>query len=231
MEQILFSCHNAHSLLTEPKLKSDKESGKLSETTKSMVEAMWLKDKFGYKEPVFSDEMMKGNLCEQDSMKLVQEVLGGEFRARFNKQLHDDYFKGTPDIVLQKQDYVEDIKTSFNLRTFFNAVLTPEYKTQGHPYMKFAGKSKYRLIYCLVPTPDELIVKQQTRLFYQFGQESDNPDYIEASMQVKKNNDLILSIPKEKRVKVFEFEYEPDLMTRLRSQADKARIYYNSLSL
>lgn len=231
MDKLLFRCHNAGNLLTEPKLKSDKEAGKLSETAKSLVEAMWLKNNFGYEERVFTDDMLKGLLCEQDSMQLVQEVLKGEFRTRYNELITNDYLAGTPDIVLKKEDVVEDIKTSSNLRTFFEAEPTKLYTTQAQCYMALTGKKHYRLIYCLVKTPSEIMTNELKKIWYRFNCDEENEDYIKAAMQLEHNNNLIDKIPKEKRIKVFEFDYDAKLIKTLYEKIEKAREYYNTLSL
>lgn len=231
MDKLLFRCHSAGNLLTEPKLKSDKEAGKLSETAKSLVEAMWLKNQFGYEEKVFTDDMLKGLLCEQDSMQLVQDVLKGEFRTRYNQVISNNYIIGTPDIVLQKEDVVEDIKTSSNLRTFFEAEPTKLYITQAQCYMALTGKKNYRLIYCLVKTPPEIMTNELKKVWYRFNCDEENPDYVKAAMQLEHNNNLIGNIPKEKRIKVFEFSYDENLIQSLYAKIEKAREYYNTLSL
>lgn len=228
---IAFRASECFALLTEPRAKKDKEAGLLSETAKTFVRNIWLQNEFGYKENIQTDDMLKGLLCEQDSMQLVQDVLGGEFRSRYNVRLHKDLFCGTPDIVLAKEDAVEDIKTSANLRTFMDAELTDKYHCQGQVYMHLTGKKHFRLIYCLVKTPDELITKEKTKWFYKFNQEADNKDYIEIAMQIDHNNNLIDKLAKEKRVKVFEFAYDEAFIEKLTQQAKKAINYYKTLSL
>ena len=143
--------------MTEPKLKADKEAGNLSETAKSYLRDLWLQDTYGYKEPSTpSVEMLKGLMCEADSMSLVQEVLGGSFRVKNLETFKADALAGTPDCILP--DAVEDIKTSWSLRTFYEADgSNSAYFWQAVGYMMLTGKTAYRLIYCLVPTPDELI--------------------------------------------------------------------------
>jgi hypothetical protein len=227
--KILFRSSSVGSLLTEPKLKADKEAGKLSDTTKTLVEDLWLYNTYGFRESIKNDYMDKGNTCEQDSMELVQEVLGGQFRSRFAKKLENDYIVGTPDIVLT--DCVEDIKTSWNLKTYFNAEPTTMYKVQAQCYMWLTGVHSYRLIYCLVPTPQHLVSNEMQKLSYKFGGNYDNPDYIEQCQQIQRNNDLINEIPKADRVKVFEFTYDEAVIEKLKGQIEKARIYYSQLKL
>lgn len=226
---ILFRCSGAGALLTEPKLKTDKEAGKLSDTAKTFVEDMWLFNTYGFKEQVKTDAMDKGNECEQDSMALVQEVVGGPFRSRFNTKLQNDYVIGTPDIVLDED--VEDIKTCWNLKTYFNAEPTTMYKIQAQCYMWLTGKKNYKLRYCLVPTPQHLVANQMQKLSYAYGGNYDNPDYISECQQIQRNNDLINEIPKEDRVKTFEFAYDEAVIEKLKSQIEKARINYSQLKL
>lgn len=225
---IKFRCSNVGLLLTEPKLKADKEAGNLSETAKSMIQEKWLYDNFGYKDDVFTDEMMKGILQEQDAMSLVQDVLGGEFRKRFKKNISNNYLTGTPDCVLQ--DVVEDIKCSFTIKTFINAELSKLYEYQLRGYMALLGLKKARLIYCLVQTPDEIITEQKKRFYFKFGCDEENKDYQKISEQIERNHDISM-IPKEKRIKVFEIEHNEDKIQILYNKIEKAREYYNNLKL
>lgn len=227
--KILIRCSGAGALLTEPKLKSDKEAGLLSETAKTFVTDMWLFNTFGFKESIKNDYMDKGNFMEQDSMDLVQNVLGGAFRSRYNQKLQNDYVIGTPDIVLN--DCVEDIKTSWSLKTFYNAELTKMYTAQAQCYMWLTGKTNYRLIYCLVPTPQHIINSQLEKLVWKFDKNYENEDYIKECEQIQKNNDLINDLPMDKRVKVFAFEYDESFIENLKLKIEKAREFYNTLKL
>jgi len=227
MDKLLFRCHNAGALLTEPKLKS--EAGQLSLTAKTMIEAMWLKNTFGYREIVTTDAMTKGLRLEQESMALAQTVLGGAFRSKNRETFKNDFIIGTPDIILS--DYVEDIKTCYNLRTFFEAEPTKLYLTQAQCYMALTCRKSYRLIYCLVPNTDEAIIKECERVAWQYGRDYENQDYIDHCTQIKLNNDCIAKIPIEQRVKVFEFVYDAEMVAKIYGQIEKAKIYYSSLKL
>lgn len=229
MDKLLFRCHSIGALLSEPKLKADKEAGKLSETAKTLVESMWLKNNFGYREIITTDAMTKGLKLEQDSMALVQSVLKGAFRIKNRKQLSNDYLIGTPDIILT--DYVEDIKTCYNLRTFFEAEPTKLYLTQAQCYMALTGRKSYRLIYCLVPNADDAIIKECERVAWQYGRDYENQDYIDHCTQIKLNNDCIKSIPPMQRVKIFEFSYDESVMDMLYKKVELARGYYLTLKL
>jgi len=227
--KILFRCSGAGSLMTEPKLKADKDAGNLSETAKTFVEDKWLFEQFGFSELLKNQYIDKGNECEQDSMDLVSQVVKGGFRARYNTKLQNEYVIGTPDIVLQ--DCVEDIKTSWNLKTFFNAELSKMYYAQAQCYMWLTGKLNYRLIYALVPTPQSMVLNECEKLVYKYGKNYENEDYIKECQQIQRNNDLIKELPTEKRVKVFAFDYDSAYIETLKVKIEKAREYYNILKL
>jgi len=229
MDNILFRCSSAGALLTEPKAKAAKDAGQLSETAKSLVQSMWLQNTYGYREYLQTDAMTKGLECEQDSMELVQSVLGGQFRVKNRERLQNQYIIGTPDTILD--DCIEDIKTSFNLRTFYEAEPTTLYLTQAQCYMELVGIPKYRLIYALIPNSPELIAKQCESLAYKFDKQYDNPDYIEQCEQIKHNNAVIETIPIEKRIKVYHFDFQNETIERLYSKIETAREYYKTLSL
>lgn len=220
-------------LMSEPKSKADKEAGLLGETAKTLITEIWLNNEYGYKEDVVTDEMMKGLICEQDSMALVQDVLGGEFRTKNTERFTNECITGLPDIILKKDDYDEDVKSSWSLRTYINADFKKgnDYWWQGQGYMWLTGKKNYRLIYCLVPTPDDIIVEQKKRFYYKFNCDETNKDYINISMQIDHNNNIISKIPKEKRVKIFEFPFDKEAIEKVKTQHAKALNYYNTLKL
>lgn len=227
--KILFRCSGVGALMTEPKLKADKDAGNLSETAKTFVEDKWLFEEFGFAESIKNQYMDKGNECEQDSMDLVSQVIEGGFRSRYNTKLQNDFVIGTPDIVLN--DCVEDIKTSWNIKTFYNAELSKIYYAQAQCYMWLTNKKKYKLIYALVQTPEKMILNECKKLVYKYNENYENQDYIAECKQIQRNNDLIKELPIEKRVKVFAFDYDPQYIETLKVKIERAREYYNTLKL
>jgi len=229
MNKILFRCSKLGALMTEPKLKTDKEAGLLSETAKTLVREKWLQDKYNYSEKIVTDEMLKGNMCEQDSMQLFQDFTGSNLLLKNNTNFNNDYITGTPDII--HGEFVSDLKTSWSLRTFMECEPTKDNIWQIKGYMALTGKTKGHIIYCLVPTPDEIILEQKKRVYYKFNCDEENPHYREMSEQIEHNNKVILTIPLKERVKIFEFEYSQDDIDKLYSQIEKARNYYNQITL
>lgn len=214
-----------------------------SESLKTCMDELWLKKVYGYYEELTTPMIVKGKMVENESMGLVVKVLGGEFRHQYKtileakgiKYLEDEYFTGTPDIVLNDEDYVEDIKTSWDIKTFHNADLEDSYYWQAQVYLHLTGKKNYRLIYCLMPTPDEFILSMKNKVFYALHCDKEqvaSEDYEKAAKQIEWNHrDMILKMPEKDRIKFFEFKYEPEKIELLKKQVVKAREYYKTIKL
>ena len=221
--------------MTEPKLVKDKEAGNLSQTAKSFVEEVWEQNEYNYSEPVVTDEMMKGSLCEQDAMALVQEVCNdGIFREKFKgSRLQNDFIIGSPDIVIieNKTKVVEDTKCSFTLSTFRNAELTTFYEWQLRGYMWLTGATKARLRFCLVDTPDEILTSLKMKFYYKFNCNEENKDYIKISKQLEHNHKPSKWLTAAQRLKTFEIEHDESKIELLKLKILKAREFYQTIKL
>ena len=204
----------------------------LGETAKTYVESVWLRKEYGYEEPVVTPQMLKGHLVEQDAIGLVSKVWKmQEFRTKNRKRFTNDYFSGCPDVVTKSANVVEDVKSCWTLRTYFEIrKVNPLYYGQGQVYMDLTGKRKFRLHYCLVETPEELIKDQELKYFYKYGADPENPHYQEVCEMLRKNNDF-KGIPVQDRVKTFEFDYDEAYIKELKSRVEVARNYYSTLTL
>jgi hypothetical protein len=202
----------------------------LGATGKSYIKSLWLCLEYGYKEPMVTDVLLKGNMCEQDGMALVTDVYGGdEFRAKNKKNFEDDFFMGTPDVILSK--IIEDIKNAWSLKTFAEIEKPdPVYYAQGQVYMHLTGRRLFRIHHCLINTPAELVYNEQKKFFWKYGGDENNQHFKEAAEQIARNHNFD-HIPMEQRVKTFEFEYNADFIAELQSKVILARKYYSTLQL
>lgn len=213
-------------------LQKKKAGFQFGKTALSFISEQWLADKYGYKTIMVTKETMKGQMCEQDSIELVQQVVGGPFRLKCKERKYDDHHTGICDIDLPTIDTVEDLKTSWDMMTFLKVEEPPElYFAQGQVYMRLYKRSKFVLRYCLVPTPDELIEKELRKYLYMFGGEADNPHYIEIEEQMYWNHKYgVLEIPEEERVKSFHFERDDKYIQDLQNRVELARDVYDNLT-
>jgi len=204
----------------------------LGATAKAVVEQRFLEVQYGARQPVVTDEMLKGHMVESDSVRLLDQVLPvNEYRKLYTgKRRHNDFFDGICDIELS--DVIEDMKSSWSLVTFFKtrqSTIPEDYYGQGQVYMDLFGKDKFRLCYVLVSTPDELLYKAERRLEYKFNSD-ESKDYQEAVEQLWSIH-KVNHIPAQDRVKVFEFERNEEYLTELKKRVEYAREYYSTLRL
>ncbi len=204
----------------------------LSATAKTLVEDTWLQNEYDAREHQESKHTLKGQMCEQDAIELVDQLhpIQG-FRMKNTDRFKKGYFEGTPDVVLKDLGRVEDLKTSWDLRTFYRVKsLDKAYFWQGQVYMYLTGTKTFRVYYCLVDTPDALIQREELSFFYKYGQDYDNPEYLEAIEQVRRLHE-VEHIPAEKRCKMFEFSYWPEGVRELKERCKAALKYYKTISL
>lgn len=149
-----FRCHNLADLMTEPKSKNE---GPLSKGAKTAVRKVAREIVFGVRGKVESKAILKGLRCENDSIALVNRVFLSNFTKNEERRTND-WLSGEPDIVAN--DFGIDIKTSWSVDTF---PLVPEegedktYEWQCRAYMMLFDKPSWRVAYCLVDTPQDLI--------------------------------------------------------------------------
>lgn len=235
-DTILFRASGVGALMTDPRSAADKKAGVLSATAKTFVEKSWLFDKFAFHEPVDTPEMMKGKMCEEAATQLLQEVVPSESYRKINRgensiNLKNDFFSGTYDIDLPVEKIVEDIKNCFTVKTFMNASINKMYYTQIQVYMDLLKYDDSRINYCLVDTPEQIVTDLKNRMFYKYGCDTDNPDYLEACYQLERMHTPENYIDKKDRVKSFEIKRNQAYIDELKNRVYKARVYYEGLKL
>lgn len=214
-----FHCSSIKSLMVTPRLKSET----LSETTKSFLRQIYIKEVFGRvkTEMIANKFVRKGTMCETDSIALFEEVTG-EKHFKNNKTIENDYVIGTPDVIAK--DKILDIKTSWDLFTFFDVdrdKATDDYYYQLLGYMWLTGKDKAELAYCLVDTPEELINDEIYRLKFYMPEEEAEEFRI---------NFMFGDIAKEKRVKKYLYEYNGEMVEAIQNRIEDCRAYLMELA-
>jgi len=215
-----FHCSGLKNLMVNPRLKSET----LSETTKSYLSELFIKEAFGREKSdmVANKYVRKGIECETDSIELYEKVKGEKY-FKNQETLANDYFVGTPDIIAD--DKVIDLKTSWDLWTFFNVDQSQgekDYYYQLLGYMDLTGKKKASLAYCLVNTPEGIIADDTYRLQFYMPEEK--------ALEYR-NNYIFDDIPEINRVKSYEFEYKEEEVEKLKERVQLSREYLSSLSI
>lgn len=227
MQEVKFRCSSLGKIMSNPK--KGISPLELSETAKSHIDEIWLKNNYGFKNVVITSEIIKGIVCEKQAIDLLTEF-DSEVREKNIIRFEDDFIQGEHDVELS--DCIEDIKCSWTIDTFFRIEENFDYKWQGYGYMSLRKKDKFKLRYCGIDTPTQLVTKEINYQLSKIKMEITD-GYFDAdkiSNQIKSNH-TFSNLPIEKRIKTFEYNYIHDEIERMHAKIIKAREYYNSLSL
>ena len=186
-------------LMTKPRSKSEV----LSKTTKSYLQE-WTKEQiYGVRKNIQSKYLTKGNEVEDAAIDYASENLGWLFAIKNEEYFENEYFCGTPDVILE--DTIVDIKSSwdcFSFPLFFNVIPNKDYYYQLQTYMHLTGKRKAQLCYVLMNTPEDL----------EYG---DTNDY----SQIDSNY----------RIKTFDIDYDEEVIADMQEKVNQARDYIKQI--
>ena len=191
-------------------------------TAYTFMREVWIAEKFGRYPAGTSKHMVKGVQNEEAALTLFTEV-DGNLYMKNESHFKDDHFTGTPDII--KGALVIDIKNSWDIFTFFEADVKPEYNTQLQVYMALTGCTSARLVYCLTSAPEWMVTSEKNRLFYQMGghemPDHASAEYMRKSLQIEKNITFD-DIDKAKRVKAFDVVRDEAYIETMRARVVEA---------
>jgi hypothetical protein len=187
-------------LMTAPRSKTET----LSETTKTYLYE-WLTEKiYGVRKEIKSKYLNKGLKLEDTAIDKTIEWLDLPFTIKNEKFFEDDYFTGTPDLIVDGVVY--DTKCSWDCFTFplFDTEIpTKDYFYQLQIYMELTGCKKAVLVYVLLNTPEELT--------YEDKHNYDNLD-------------------KKYRIKTYEIDYDSEVIDKLKEKVIESRKFIETLN-
>lgn len=176
----------------------------LSETTKTYVQE-WAKEHiYGIRKEIKSKYLTKGSKLEDTAIDKTIEWLDLPFTIKNEKFFEDEFFCGTPDLIVN--DVVYDIKCSwdaFSFPLFDKEIPTKDYFYQLQVYMHLTGCKKAVLTYVLSNTPDELTYEEKHNY--------DNMD-------------------KQYRIKTFEIEYSEEVIADLQERVTNIREFLKTIN-
>ena len=189
----------AGKIMTNPRAKTEL----ISETTKSYVKEYLISEIYGIRKQINNKYLSKGIWLEDEAIDKAIEWLDIPFALKNESYFKDDFFCGTPDLILD--DEILDIKCSWDAFTFplfENEIPTKDYFYQLQVYMHLTRKRKAKLVYVLLNTPDELV--------YEEKHSYDNMD-------------------KKYRIKTYEIEYSEDVIADLKERVTNIRTYIKTI--
>ena len=146
---------DCHKLMTNPQ----KKGNELSETTKTWLKEKAVEEVLGLRKTVVTKPMLKGILCEHESIELYNTVMQSKYKKNeITKERKG--FCGTPDLI--GNEGIIEIKTSWDATTFpfFKDEVNKQVKKSGYDwqcraYMMLFNIERATVVYCLVDTPKE----------------------------------------------------------------------------
>tara|TARA_R110000772_G_scaffold55894_1_gene127500 strand:- start:824 stop:1609 length:786 start_codon:yes stop_codon:yes gene_type:complete len=199
----------------------------LSAGAKSYVNEVFMYKEFGIRQEISSKYIDKGNEVEELAIEIAGIQLGFDGLLKNEDFFKNNYIMGTPDVV--NDEVLIDVKSSWSASTFpfFDTTLKNKmYEWQLKAYMWLTGHTESYLCYCLVPTPEKLILDEMRRVSWKRGEGAEVS--IETELDTRAYFDLS-KIPTEKRVKTFKVVLTDEDIEQIKEKVTLAREYYSEL--
>lgn len=229
---------------------------KLSESVKTHLSDIHKSVFFGRSKEITNKYLTKGIQVEERSITLYSSVTNKLF-VKNKEYFANDFICGTPD---NAQGKIRDIKSSWDFSTFplhADEVPTKDYEWQVQGYMELTGLKEAELIYCLIDTPTRLVEDELRRMDWKHNifdisgevkpeckdlvvEIVSNLIYTEQGLMEFCHQSSSISekwfsdfnpVPEELRVKVFKFEYDPNMISALYDQIERCRTHLNDLTI
>jgi len=220
-------------IMTDSRSKSDL----FSETCKKHLLECWVSVRYGRTRSFSNKYLEKGTLAEEDSIDLYSMVKG-KYYEKNKEQIENDFFVGMPDLFegesILKSDLIIDLKTSWDIFTFYEVMLKPinkMYYWQLQAYMDMTGAQTSRLCYCLVNTPFTLVEDEKRKLKWamQVIDEDINEAYQLGCKEIEKNS-YFDDIPMEQRYIEFTVERNQEDIDRAHEKVIDCRGFLNGIN-
>lgn len=211
----------------------------LGDSCKAHLVDVYVSQKYGRQTEITNKYIEKGLKVEEDSITVYSRV-NKTLYFKNEERLFNNYIQGCPDLFLSRTksvkeaDLIIDIKSSWDIFTFFRTktkVINKMYYWQGQGYMALTGAKIFKLAYCLVNTPELMIMDEVRKLMWKMNVISeDDPLFIEAKFNLEKNMRYD-DIPLEERVIEYIIERDDEAINNCYRKIELCREYLNKMDL
>lgn len=229
-EELIIRCSALGKIMTNPR----GSGGGLSATCKGYIEELYLEYEHGIYKTFWSRYTDKGTRVEKDSIRLANEVLDWhleEDQIIEEKQpyFRNEYIHGHTDVCTDW--LLADVKSCWSADTFPWFSDKPKSKDnvlQLQGYMWLTGHDESSLAYCLVNTPEDMILDEIRRehwkqnSYWNGDEDQEIVDFVRAKHDVER-------MAKRLRVKNFIIKRDEDLINRMKERIEECRNYYAEL--
>lgn len=217
----------------------DKMEPELSQGAKTHIKDVWLLFEKGVKEEITSKHTRKGLQAEEDALNLISFV-DNIMYIKNDKRVRKGHLVGECDVntVIQteagKVRMIDDTKCSWNPHTFMMSDLSTIYEWQGRAYLYLYDADVFRLRYCLVDCPPD-VLRDELKKFCWANNIMDEtlPEYKDMIDQFHANFLYEKSgrYNQKERVKTFMFERDLKLEKVMLKAIKLAVEYYQTITL
>lgn len=205
------------------KLEPLKDIPHLSEGCKTYLCDIYTRVKYDRTEDIRSKYMEKGLHMEEDAITLYSLVTGLMYRKNTRRE-NNGWVEGSLDF--EDETYVFDTKVNWSIFQFTRTVgkkLNPIYKWQLKIYCWLYGKKVGKLIFCLLNTPEHLIVNEEKKLLYDFI--GSQEEYQNACLELRRLHTYD-DLTNEERVREYDIEYDPIAdVSAIKQRVEECRWY------
>jgi hypothetical protein len=224
-DKVKLRCSSLGVLFIEPLTKTAREAGELSETAKTHLLDVYIQEYWGRKKDIVTKAMEKGILAEQSGIELLSMV-DGTIYEKNQERKENEWVTGHADIV--GEEYLDDLKLSWSADSFMKNLIKPLdkiYYYQLQAYMWLWGKTKGRIRYALVDTPQSIIDNEKRRLLFSMDVATDeNPEYKIAEAELV-HSMTFKDIPIHERIIDKYVELDQEIISQIPDKVEKARKY------
>tara|TARA_R110000772_G_scaffold11971_5_gene37043 strand:+ start:2505 stop:3227 length:723 start_codon:yes stop_codon:yes gene_type:complete len=204
-------------------------------TALTTIQDAVLRNKYGLENKVYSKYMDKGIMNEPQALQMLIKKMGWTNIDLGKSRLFNDYVTGEPDL---HHDFIlADVKCSFSASTFpwlDTELKNKDYIYQMQTYMWLSGIKTSYLAYCLTDAPESMIMEEVQRRVYKEMSYPDNKsksmDEVESEVYISVKKEMTYpGVIAEKRCKVFEVEYDEEIVEKIRLRVVEAREKYDQI--
>lgn len=209
----------------------------LSQGAKTYIKEVWLWYEKGFKEEISSKHTRKGNQAEEDSLNLISFVDGIMYaKNKIRKTI--GHLTGECDVNTYfkkiKKRIIDDLKTSWNPKTFMTAGISTLEEWQGRAYLYLYDADIFRLRRCLVDCPPDVYVDELKKFCWQNNIIDETLEIYQPLINQFDANFLYEhsgNYTQEERVKTFSFERDAELEKVLLKSIELGIEYYQTITL
>lgn len=160
------------------------------------------------------DQITKGKLCEEDSIRLLS-VVEGEQYFKNTERVENEFLSGEPDIfvgeAIMKAKKITDIKSAFDAPSFLKKIslggLENGWEEQVQGYCDITDAPEGEIAHCLVNLPVQMMADFRRKLSYRMDVISEESPEFRREWDLFENDMTFTNIPVHQRV--FKVKVEP----------------------